>query len=126
MLATYMSNLKLILFLSAAVIVAGIVVAVLIANAVAKPITKLTKRVEQLAAGDLKSPVPETRSRDEIGRLTTALDNTISSLNLYIGDIDSVLSNIAHKNIDIATNIEYAGDFKPLKDSLEEIIAELN
>jgi methyl-accepting chemotaxis protein len=126
MLATYMSNLRLIIILSAVVLVAGIIIAVLIANAVAKPITKLTKRVEQLAEGDLKSPVPQTRSRDEIYRLTTSLDHTISSLNLYIGDIDNVLSSIAHKNIAVKSDIEYLGDFRPLKDSMEQIIAELN
>jgi methyl-accepting chemotaxis protein len=126
MLATYLTNLRLIVILAAAVLVASIIVAILIANAVAKPITKLTKRVEQLADGDLKSPVPETRSKDEIYRLTTALGHTISSLNLYIGDIGNVLSNIAYKNIAVDTNIDYIGDFKPLKDSMEQIISQLN
>lgn len=126
MLATYYSNLMLIVILGVVVLVAGIFIALFIANAVANPITRLTKRVEQLAEGDLKSPVPETRRRDEIFRLTAALDHTISSLNLYIGDIGNVLSNMANKNIAVTSDIEYAGDFKPLKDSLDEISAELN
>jgi len=125
-LRTYESNLKLMISLDVAVLIAGIIVAIIAANAIAGPITKLTKRVEQLSEGDLRSPVPEIRSRDEIYRLTVALKNTIASLNLYIGDIGNVLSNMARKNIAVTTDIEYAGDFKPLKDSMEQIIAGLN
>ena len=33
---------------------------------------------------------------------------------------------MANKNIAVTSDIEYAGDFKPLKDSLDEISAELN
>jgi methyl-accepting chemotaxis protein len=125
-LRTYKPNLKLIVALDAVVLIAGIVVAIAVSNAIAGPITKLTKRVEQLSEGDLRSPVPEIRSRDEIYRLTIALKNTIASLNLYIGDIDGVLSNMARKNIAVTSDIEYIGDFKPLKSSMEQIIDGLN
>lgn len=125
-LNTYKTNLKTMIALDVAVLIASIVVAIFAANAIARPIIKLTKRVEQLSEGDLRSPVPEVRRQDEIYRLAAALKNTIESLNLYIGDIGNVLSNMANKNIAVTSDIEYIGDFKPLKNSMEQIIAGLN
>lgn len=126
MLADYYANLKILIALCVFVLILGVVVAVFISNGIAKPITALTKRIELLAQGDLKSPVPLTKSKAEIYRLTNALQRTIAVLNSIIGDIGNVLSNIASKNIAVNTSIEYIGDFNPLKESVGTIIVSLN
>ena len=37
-----------------------------------------------------------------------------------------MLSHLAGKNLDLTANIDYVGDFKPIQDSLEQIIASFN
>jgi methyl-accepting chemotaxis protein len=126
MLADFYANLKLVIALCVLVLVIGVVVAILISNSIAKPVSRLTRRIELLSQGDLKSDVPPTKSKDEILRLTNALKRTIAALNLFIGDIGNVLSNIADKNIAVETSVDYIGDFEPLKDSMGKIMQSLN
>ncbi len=90
------------------------------------PVDSVTKRLVKLAEGDLKTPVEVIDTGDELAILSSNLDHTIQSLNLYISDITRVLSQLSDGNLDIHTEASFTGDFISLKESINTIIGSLN
>lgn len=90
------------------------------------PVNSVTERLVKLAEGDLKTPVEVIDTGDELSILSSNLDETIQSLNLYISDITRVLSQLSDGNLDIQTEASFTGDFVTLKQSIDTIIGSLN
>ena len=90
------------------------------------PVDIVTKRLVKLAEGDLKTPVEEINTGDELAVLSSNLEHTIQSLNLYISDITRVLSQLSAGNLDTGTEAGFAGDFVSLKESIDTIISSFN
>ncbi|EES49522.1 methyl-accepting chemotaxis protein [Clostridium botulinum] len=65
-------------------------------------------------------------SDDEMGEMSRDLNETIENLSGYVNDISRVIENIANENLNVETLIEYKGNFKPIKDSLDNIIGSFN
>lgn len=65
-------------------------------------------------------------SKDEIGEMSKELNETIEHLGIYVNDISRVIENIANENLDVETLVEYKGNFKPIKNSLNNIINSFN
>lgn len=105
-------------------------VAILLASRTSKkitdPIRAVTERLRLLSTGDLKTPVPQVRTEDETGVLAKACERTVQTLHGMIGDITDQMSSVARGDLTKKSNIEYIGDFVPIRDSLEEIIDSLN
>jgi len=96
---------------------------------IGKSIRFCTERMEKLAAGDLKSPVPEIHAKDERGRLADGLKTVTDNLNVIIGDMGRILSAMA--NGDLAVNTAenedcYVGDYTRLLDSIRNITDKLD
>ncbi len=103
--------------------------ALLLGKDIGKSIRICTERMEKLAEGDLKSPVPEIRSKDETGRLAEASKTVVNNLNGIISDIGRILSAMADG--DLAVNTEtgernYVGDYTTLIDSMRNITDKLD
>ena len=90
------------------------------------PVNIVTNRLVKLAEGDLKTPVEEINTGDELAVLSSNLGYTIQSLNLYISDITRVLSQLSAGNLDTETEAGFAGDFVSLKESIDTIISSFN
>lgn len=90
------------------------------------PVNSVTKRLVELAKGDLQTPVEVINTGDELSILSENLDHTIQSLNSYISDITRVLSQLSDGNLDIQTEASFAGDFVSLQESINTIICSLN
>ncbi len=90
------------------------------------PVDLVTKRLVRLAEGDLQTPVEVLKTGDELAILSSNLNDTVRSLNLYISDITRVLSQLSAGNLDIQTEADFAGDFVSLKESIDTIICSLN
>ncbi|RKD33680.1 methyl-accepting chemotaxis protein [Lacrimispora algidixylanolytica] len=107
-----------------------ILLAILITRSFARkitgPIVDATRRIEQLAEGDLLLEVPVANGKDESARLLLALQNTICGLRNYISDISRVLSRVASKDLTVKSEVEYKGDFLPIEKALEQILDSLN
>ncbi|MQP67242.1 HAMP domain-containing protein [Niveispirillum sp. SYP-B3756] len=71
---TFNAILVKMLLLAAAILLAGSVVAVLLARSIARPLTMMTDRMGQLADGDLAVEIPLLSDRNEMGRLAQALE----------------------------------------------------
>jgi methyl-accepting chemotaxis protein len=110
----------------AILMVLTVVIALMYARAIARPITAATKRIELLAEGDLSAPIPEARGRDEIARLNLALKTTIEELRSYIVDIAATLSAMANNDLTVGSAVAYKGDFAQIKDSLGHIMESMN
>ena len=110
--------------LIAATVITAILIAVRVAKRIGDPVARCTARLELLAQGDLNSPVPEVRSRNETKRLaetTASMTRTISGI---IGDLGQGLEAIAHGDFTVtSTNQElYQGGYAALLKSIRGLI----
>ena len=125
-LGGFYSTLGIVIGLTIASMLVGLVIMSIIAKKISVPIKTVTGQIGNLAAGDLSTDIDIISSKDETGVLSGALKRTVDQLNLYIGDITSVLERISDNDITVDTDIDYEGDFAPIKDSLETIVRSLN
>jgi methyl-accepting chemotaxis protein len=73
MLAGTGSAYRLGLITAAGAVCIGLVLAVLIARSVARPVQQLTRAMRGLADGDLNAAIPDTARRDELGEMARAV-----------------------------------------------------
>lgn len=98
-------------------------------NAVSKwftPIYSISKKVAEMAEGDLSLTFDEEPITDEIATLTEALNSTITELHAYIDDIRHVVSNVADGNLTVHQHVTYRGDFTAIKEALDLTLENLN
>jgi len=115
------------LILIAVAVLISIVLATLCGKAIGNPIKLCTERLVKLATGDLTSPVPTVKSKDENGVLAETTAKLVGDLNGIIGDMDNVLSSMADGNFDVDKNEGlYQGDFHKLIDSVDIITTKLS
>ncbi len=105
---------------------ASILLALVFSRSITRPIVAATQRIELLAEGNLSSPVPAAKGRDEVTRLSIALGNTVSELRSYIGDLTRVLSAMAGNDFTAVKAVEYKGEFMPIAQALQSISVSLN
>ncbi|MEA4933033.1 MAG: methyl-accepting chemotaxis protein, partial [Lawsonibacter sp.] len=113
---------------TAAALFLSFLLGVQIARSVTKPINQCVDRLNKLAAGDLESPVPESKSKNETGFLLAGLRDTVSSLRRIIGDASHLLETMAAGNFDIESTAEdaYVGQFETLLVSLKKMSSDLS
>lgn len=123
---TVISSISLSALLSVLFLVIGAVWIVTVSRKISVSLTSATKRLQDLANGNLTDPVVLSRSNDETAILTDALSKTIASLNKYIQDIRTCLSTLAQGDYTAEIPDHFDGDFSSIKDSLEHISISLN
>ncbi|HEX3026803.1 MAG TPA: methyl-accepting chemotaxis protein, partial [Clostridia bacterium] len=107
-------------------ILLGILLAMVAANSIANPISRMSERLELLAKGDLHSEVPLVETKDEIGILSSSFADMVYTLNGYVSEISSVLGSLAAKDCTVDTQQHYRGDFAPIGTALKKIVSNLN
>ncbi len=108
------------------IFVIGIIVTSIIAKKMSDPIQAASKRLIELSQGNLSDEVEEFKAEDEIGDLTRALAKTVQTWRDYIGDISKSLSELDKGNLRFDIEMEYVGDFAPIKQSFQHTIDKLN
>lgn len=100
-------------FAIAAVILfaAAIFITTIIVKNIALPIIKTTERLKALSEGNLSDPVEVSRQKNEIGVLSSSLEETVFSLKQYIDKISEALNNIAEGNLSFEMTGHFRGDF---------------
>lgn len=109
-----------------AVFLIGIAAISAIAKRMSDPIKEASERLKKLSQGNLKDEVYVFPAEDEIGELTKALATTVQTWRDYIGDISASLAELDKGNLVLAMNMEYVGDFAPIKESFQRTIHTLN
>lgn len=89
------------------------------------PLELLTNSSKEIARGNLKVQI-DVAGNNELSILARSLSDTVKSLGLYVDDISNKLENISRYDLTTEITEEYIGDFKPIKQSLEQIVAFLN
>lgn len=102
------------------------IIGAFMADGLARRITISTERLEKLAKGDLTSEVVVFNEKDETFRLSDALHRTVTNLSEYVVDISLVLSAMASKDFSAPSQVDYEGDFMPIKTALDTILDALN
>lgn len=109
-------------------ILASMIIALLLANNIGKPMKACAKRMQLLVEGDLETPVPQIKNKDETGMLTASAASLVEGLGLVIHDISYLLTELANQNLDIHTEHEdiYAGSFQNILLSMRHMKMQLN
>lgn len=99
-----------------------------VSRIVVKPLKMLDSASRHLADCDFSIAISPKylRKKDEIGRLANALNDLAQNTNRLIGDISVTLREMSSKNLDVATDEAYTGDFVPIKESIDSIIGTYN
>jgi len=126
MMSDFYKSIIIMVIISVVFIIISCIIAYMIANPIAKPIIEISKRIEMLADGDLKSSVPKIISKDEIGILSVSTTKFVDRLNAIIDDITYNLGEMANGNMDVAPADIYINDFLPIKTGTIKIIEALN
>ncbi len=98
----------------------------LIRRRVIKPVLKICDEMINISKGNISSDFLLESDTSEIGMLIDAIHNTKSELQRYIGNISEVLSKMADGNMNLFVDMDYIGDFQPIKQSLEIILDSMN
>ncbi len=117
-------SLTLSIIIAVVVLVVAIALSAAMGIKIGTPIKLCADRIKLLAHGDLTSPVPDVKSKDETGVLAEAAKFTVDSLNNIIGDIHRILGQMAEGNLNVHTSQGedlYIGDYSKLLDYMREI-----
>ncbi|MEG0616244.1 MAG: methyl-accepting chemotaxis protein, partial [Oscillospiraceae bacterium] len=90
------------------------------------PLVGVKERLQLLAQGDLTSPVPQAVADDEIGRLSVALNRTVTDLRHYIAQLSDILSKMANSDFTAELQEDFSGDFVSMKISIDKILDAFN
>ncbi len=114
------------LLLLVSVVVAS-VIAYRLANGIGVPIKQCADRLRALAEGDMHSPIPQIKKKDETGILAEATEKIVSTTRDIITDMGWGLGEMADGNFEIESNSQhlYIGDFQPLAASMYKIMEQL-
>ncbi|HAB60397.1 MAG TPA: hypothetical protein DCE48_06805, partial [Lachnospiraceae bacterium] len=92
---------------------------------IVSPITEVKEAMNELAKGNLQVSVKPS-SILELSELSNATTKTINTLTGYIQNITTVLGKLEDRDMTVTVDIDYIGDFAPIKNSLIEITQYLN
>ncbi len=106
----------------------GLFLSASISNGIAKPLAQCVKRLQDLAHGDLHSPLPQVDSKDEIGDMVEASRLVVGDLTAVIKDIEYLLGEMADGNFDILSRNRdaYIGDLQPVLLAIRKINSNLS
>ncbi len=109
-------------------ILASIVVALKLSGNISTPMQACAERMKLLVEGDLTSPVPQVRGRDETAELTRSTAEMVTGLNTIINDINYLLNQMANQNFDIQSSHRdaYVGEFQNILLSMRTLKVELS
>lgn len=116
-------NIIIIAILVAVVVLSAILISVRVANGLGNPIRMCVQRIQQLQEGDLTSPVPEFKRKDEIGLLVDATNQIVYVLRGIIEDLGYLLREMSQGNLNVRSQNKelYVGDMAGVLASLQDL-----
>jgi len=87
-------------------IASGVGLALLIVNAIIKVLTRVVKRVRQIADGDLTGEPLKVTTKDELGVLTDAVNEMNASLQDIVGNVQSTSEQVASAATEVSASSE--------------------
>ncbi len=93
---------------------------------IAGPVAATAKRMQEMAEGDITTPVKVYHTNDEIETMSKAEETLIEHMSAIISDLASVLNAVAQGDLTAKTGVPYPGDFKQIENSINRITASLS
>lgn len=90
-----------------------------------KPLKSISEVAQRIAQGELSASF-DYNSGDEIGKLCTNFASCTETTRNYIADISAKLDRLAHGDFTLEITEDYIGDYRPIKESLINIIESMN
>lgn len=84
------------------------------------PMGNLVEVSKNMESGKLDY-VSDYATEDEIGSLCHAIERSNTAIKRYVSDISGKLSGIASGDLTVSVSNQYAGDFAPLGESINDI-----
>lgn len=94
-----------VIFFSSAALLLGIILSVVITRSITGPVKVINAGVKSLAAGDFTHTIT-VRSKDEIGELAQAVNQTREQLKVLISEISDVAQTVAAQSQELAASAE--------------------
>lgn len=92
----------------------------IISRSITKPIIVLKKAAKDMSEGDLHTELTYD-SKDELGSLADSMRETITTLRMYVNEIEKTMLKIGNGELNYKTDVEFKGDFITLNTSLDRI-----
>lgn len=89
------------------------------------PLNDISNSIQDLSQGNLDTNISYSE-RDEFAMIVDNTATTIVELKKYISNISEILTQMSDKNMDLSVEIDYVGDFQPIKEAIEAIIDSMN
>ena len=128
-MGNYRNQLMFTAIIALICIMVAMLLAFVISRRIAHPISVMRRRMDLLAAGDLHSPLPESRQNDEVGVLYHSMEASLRSLSAYMTDISENMKSLAEGDLRTTAvghgAYAYTGDFLPISESMENLRASL-
>ncbi len=98
-----------------------------VANNISKPVELCADRLAKLANGDLKSAVPNIKTKDETKILANSTKTIVDNLSIIIEDVGKGLDEMSKGNFAIKSNAQeyFVNDFQPLVEAMHNLIAKM-
>ncbi len=106
------------------IIAAAAVICAVVVKRCFKPLAQVSLAAQRMTSGDLSVSFSYD-AQDEIGSVCRIIEQTNQTIRGYVEDISTHLSEMAQGDFRHGISIEYAGDFAPIKSSLNEIQTQL-
>lgn len=99
-----------------------------IAAGIEKPLNDLQNRLKTFAQGDLNSPFPEVKVKDEVAEMIDETRKMANTLDTIITDAGDIMGAMADGNYAVDTQIQeqYVGQFVALKDAMDKMNHKMN
>lgn len=92
---------------------------------VLKPIIRIANNIKPLQQGELNLVIGY-EGNDELGQLAHTLKYSLTVINSYVTDINSIMAKLSDGNFNIDTSARYVGDFVSIQESIVSFIKNIS
>lgn len=107
------------------VLIISIIIFELVNSSISKPMNIILKSAEEITKGNLDSEI-DYSANNEFGVLADYFREMQTYIKSVVKDIDDILHTMGAGNFQIATQIEYVGNFAPILASMSDIADKLS
>lgn len=111
---------RLIIILFLAALIYAVVMLKVILKSIAEPMKIMLDAALQMSKGNLKQEIAYDMET-EFGELAVCFRSMKEYLLSVVMDLDNVLEEMGRGNFNVNTNIEYIGDFLPIRNAIDKI-----
>ena len=123
--ATEMMSIVILCVLAGISLLLSIILCIAITRSITRPLNELVYAAEEMSEGNLKVKINYS-SKDEIGKVSESMRNTVTTLDGYVTDISMAMGLLAKGNFAINPSVVFKGDFIALKDSIMAVVRSIS